>query len=475
MSGAARASFEELAVLPQTLAGMEAHTPVLLGFSGGADSSALLHFLASESRRIGFPLFVCHLHHGIRGAEAERDLRFCEERAREYGLALIVGRADVPARAAETGESLEEAARAERYAFFARVMQERSIPLLATAHHADDHMETLLFRLSRGTGPRGLCGISTARPMEGGCLTRPLLALSRAQIEDYCERHGVRYVTDSTNRDTQYARNRIRAEVLPVLKELFPGAETRVLRLSRELSEDCAYLDSLAESFVRAHATHDTFPVSPLQSAPLPVRRRALSLWAERACARLLAVHADALLRLASDATPAMEVALPGDFVCARHGALLVIEKEREREAVRPRLPLCEGMQRLPFCGVTVFAERIGANIKIHNSSMSPYIILKSDFDIIKSGLYWRVREDGDVILLRGMHRKLRRLQAQAGIPVRLRERMPLLCDGEGVLWAPGIGARDGAEVTDTEQEGLLIRISSEHEDTPFGTTLPIN
>ena len=141
--------FEDLARIPQELATLEENTPVLLGLSGGADSSALLHWLDGERRRRGFALYVCHLNHGIRGAEAERDERFCASLAEKYGLALIKGFADVPARAKESGESLETAAREERYAFFARVMEERRIPLLVTAHHADDQLETMLFRFGR--------------------------------------------------------------------------------------------------------------------------------------------------------------------------------------------------------------------------------------------------------------------------------------------------------------------------------------
>ncbi len=461
MSGTEERAFASLVRLPHALAGVGENSPVLLGFSGGADSSALLHWLAGESRRIGFPLILAHLDHGIRGAEAERDRRFCEEIAREYGLEICIGYADVPARAASRGESLEEAARDERYAFFAQIMRAREIPLLATAHHADDHLETVLFRLSRGTGAHGLCGISPARRFGNGWLTRPLLSLTRAEIEDYCAKQGIRYVTDSTNADGSYARNRIRAEVLPVLESLFPGAAQRSLHLSEQLREDGEYLDTLAKDLVARHATDDTFPIPPLMSSPIPVRRRALGLWTRARCGRVLSVHEAALWRLLTDATPHMEVALPGELVCTKEKDCLVIGDALSRETVCLHLPLCEGMQKIPGTDACAEVMRIGEGIKIHNSSMSPYIILKSDFDIIKSGLYWRVREDGDVIRLRGMHRKLRRLQAEAKIPARLRARLPLLCDREGVLWAPGIGARDG---TESEESGLLIRLIRDDE-----------
>jgi len=469
VSGAERC-LETLSRLPQLLAGLDAHTPVLLGFSGGADSSALLHWLAGESRRVGFSLTLCHLDHGIRGEEAERDRRFCERIAQAYGLEIVVGCADVPSRAAEAGQSIEEAARAERYAFFSRVMKERRIPLLATAHHADDQLETVIFRLARGTLSHGLAGISPMRPMEGGYVVRPFLAVTRAQIEDYCARHEIEYVQDSTNEDHSLARNRIRHEVIPVLEELFSGASGRSYALTAQLREDDEYLCTRAEALLSECVSKDGILAAQLLDAPLPVRRRALRAWACERVGGLLPVQEEALLRLVSDATPNMEVALSGDLVCLREGGLLRITQRNRTERVQMHLPLRMGLQTLTeqWCSET---ERVDDAKKIHNSSIFPCIILKNEFDIITKGLYWRQREDGDVLYLRGMHRKLRRLQAQAGIPVRLRERLPLLCDGEGVLWAPFVGARDGVE---SDSSGLLIRLTGT-EHTDFSGRVPMN
>ena len=465
MSGADR-SAELPFRLPHSLAGLDAHAPVLLGFSGGADSSALLHWLAEQSRRVGFSLTLCHLDHGIRGKEAERDRRFCERIARAYGLELIVGVADVPARASASGESIEEAARAERYAFFSRVMKEKNIPLLATAHHADDQLETLIFRLARGTGLHGLTGIAPVREMEGGYVVRPLLAVTRKQIEDYCAENEIEFVRDSTNEDLTVSRNRIRHEVIPVLEQLFSGVAGRSDALTAQLREDDEFLNALAAKLLAECASGDGLLAEPLEKAPLPIRRRALRAW----CHGLLPVQEEALLRLVSDATPRMEVALSHDLVCVREGGRLRILPKDRAPRVQLRLPFLQGVQAINGEWMSESAWVDDAK-KIHNSSICPWIILKNDFDIITKGLYWRLREDGDVIYLRGMHRKLRRLQAQASIPVRLRERLPLLCDGEGVLWAPFVGARDGVE---SEGAGLLIRLT-DTEDTDFSGRVPMN
>ena len=204
---------------PHALCGLPQDTPVLLGFSGGADSSALLHILLSMRERYGFSLTLAHLDHGIRGEEAARDRAFCEQVAATLGLDIVCRRRDVPSLAKESGASIEEAARSARYAFFADVMEERRIPILVTAHHATDNLETLLFRLMRGTGSRGLCGIRPFRPFACGFVVRPLLAISVGQIRSYCKERGIAFVTDSTNCDTAYTRNRIRRELLPLMEE----------------------------------------------------------------------------------------------------------------------------------------------------------------------------------------------------------------------------------------------------------------
>lgn len=457
--GEKQRSLETLARLPSALADADGKTPVLLALSGGMDSSALLHWLLSERRRLSFPLTLCHLDHGIRGEEAERDRRFCESLAREHGLPIVVGTSDVPARVARTGESLEEAAREERYAFFARVMRERGIPLLATAHHATDQLETVLFRLSRGTSLHGLSGMAPARPFGEGTLVRPFLSVTREEIAEYCEKHSIPFVEDSTNADPGVARNRLRQEVLPVLESTFSGVAQRVTSMTQRLREDEEYLDLLAGELLLSHARENELSLDALAHAPLPVCRRALRRWVTEACGKCLSVHEEALLRFLSDATPAMEVALPSECVCVREGATLRIYPRGGVGTLSPT-PLCLGSQELLGEWVAETVQNAGQTIKVHNSSTAAYIFLKKDFDIIKSGLCWRSRRDGDVLFLHGMHKRLRRLQAEAGVPVYLRPSIPLLCDGEGVLWAPGIGVRDGAEATRAEDVGLLIRLT---------------
>ncbi|MBQ8310881.1 MAG: tRNA lysidine(34) synthetase TilS [Clostridia bacterium] len=453
----------ERARTPQSLAGMPADTPVLLAFSGGADSAALLHRLSEWAQIYGFSLTLAHVNHGIRGEEALRDRTFCEACAEQYGLEICVLDADVPRLAGESGKGIEETAREVRYAYFERLMRERQIPLLATAHHADDNLETVLFRLARGTGVKGLSGIASARRFAGGTLTRPFLQVTKQEILAYCEANGVPFVTDGTNADPTYARNRIRMEVLPILEELFPGASRRVSRTAEELSEISEYLDAMGEALLQS-ARHDAgLGIEALVDAPAPLRKRALYLFAERACGSMIeAVHMDALLALCADPNAHAEVALPHDMIafCER-GMLCVGKRMRDAHSLAQfHIPLSHGVCDAGVTGIRVFAEKCENGIKVHNLSTAPYIILKEDFDIINKTLFWRLREDGDEILMGGMHRMLRRLQARAQIPVRLRDKLPLLCDAEGIVWAPFVGVRDGvSHTTEPTADGFMVGI----------------
>ena len=194
--------------------------PVLVALSGGADSVALLRVL----RELGYAVRAFHLNHCLRGAESDRDEAFCRTLCAQLGVELTVERVDVAAAAREQSKGVEETARRIRYARLHDAAQGAKI---ATAHTADDNLETMLFHLVRGTGPKGLAGIPPVR----GQIIRPLLQVERAQVETYLASLGQDYVTDSTNMDETYTRNRIRHTVVPALWAIQPSAAQAAARL----------------------------------------------------------------------------------------------------------------------------------------------------------------------------------------------------------------------------------------------------
>ena len=234
---------------------IEAGDEVILGLSGGPDSVFLLSVLKRLEQELAFHLSAVHVNHEIRGAEAERDLRFCEQLCRELSVPFTAVRADVPAYAGQHGLSLEEAGRILRYrALRARASELQKVsghPVkIAAAHHQDDQAETVLHNLFRGSGLRGLAGMDWER--DG--IIRPMLSVSRADILEALSEEGLSYVTDSTNQDLSYERNRIRGRILPEARVINQRAAEHIAETAELLREADRVLSDEAEKFLDSHA-----------------------------------------------------------------------------------------------------------------------------------------------------------------------------------------------------------------------------
>lgn len=447
-------------VSPHTLSHLPPNTPVLLALSGGPDSRVLLHLLAADAQKNGYVLHTAHVHHGIRGKEADRDEQFCQELASAYQCCHHVLRADIPSIAKQTGESLEMAARRIRYDFFWQVMREHAIPLLATAHHADDNMETVLLRLCAGSSTLGLSGISAVtEPMDGCYVVRPLLEATREEILSYCRAEHLIAVSDSTNDDLSYRRNRIRAEVIPALSRVVPHPQNQVLRTCRQLREDDDYLSDLARArYQDALRTDGTLSLDILQATPPPICKRLLWIAVRQIApnARLQLCHTEALLHIIRCGRGMSD--LPGDLRAEVDG--LTLRLLPHASPASPRLVDCfpltlsPGTTVLPSLGLTIDVQETDvSNVESEQSQKfilkpqnvyNPFIHATLTFDTIIDGAYFRLRDGGDTILLRGMHRRVRKLQNAHAVPPFVRERLPILCDRDGILWVPFVGVRDG-------------------------------
>lgn len=447
----------------QLPAGYAGDTPVLVAFSGGADSALLLHLL----HRAGIRLYAAHVHHGIRGAEADADLDFCRQTCRKLGIPLFAVRINAPALAKRQGQSVETAAREARYRHFARLMKRHNIPLLATAHHADDNMETLLFRLCRGTGTRGLCGIPSLAQLpstnkdEHLCVFRPLLHLTKQEILDACRSNGISYVTDATNACDDYARNRIRNRVVPELETLFSHPQHAAARLCRAVREDCDALDDMADALWRTHVTGNALPLDVLGAQPAALSKRLITrLYADATDCMAEAVHIDTVYALACAGIPA-SVSLPGKMRAVIDRDALRITPEVTAAPHAYMLPLehgfCEiaGTDMAIWCGVEKNQETV---TKQATNVYNLYTELQVRFDTIKGRIFLRPLRAGDRILQGGMHKKIRKLYGQVGVPLYLREQLPLLCDEDGVLAVPGICLRDGS-LPHPGEKTLYVRI----------------
>ncbi len=429
---------------PTDLTGLPEDTPILVAYSGGADSSALLHMMSAYGRQTGAPIYAAHVNHGIRGEEADRDEQFCIDTARALGVELFVCHANVPKEAKTRGESVETAARRIRYDFFDRIMKEREIPLLVTAHNADDNLETILHHLIRGSGLGGICGIPPCRACGAGTLVRPILGITRGEILAYCECHSLSFVTDSTNTDTDYTRNKLRAKVLPALREINPSAVKNAATLSENLRADELCLESMTDLFLEGFREGFSVETEKLCGSPDAIVGRALRrLFSELAEGAVLeSSHVEALKRLCERGVPHSSVRLPHNYEGVIEEGRLILRKFEDRPCVEP--------YRLSLEAGTVFISQTNCEIVIGPSQNKKNVYKKSillslDSATIKGTLIARNREAGDRIRMGGMRKSLKKLMSDKKIPLSLRTRLPVICDGDGILAVPMIGVRDGA------------------------------
>lgn len=432
---------------------------IAVGVSGGADSVALLRFLAALRPQFGWDLVVCHIHHGLRGAEADRDECFVRALAEQLGLPCAVSRIDAAALALRDHISVEEAGRMARYAFFAQTAGEGG--RIATAHTLDDSIETVLMNLVRGTGLRGLCGIPRIR----GNIVRPLLDCTRAEVEDYLGALGQPYCTDSTNLTDDYTRNRIRHDILPRLCELnpnFPGAMARMLP---RLAAQQALTDCLAaQSAQQLHAACGGLSRQGLSALPEPVCDRLLLRLLEQ---NRLPVSAAAVERMTETLRTGGKLDLAARswfFVAQGDLAAVIYAPPGGIPPVPVPLPQEETPVILPFSPqkslkLTLCNKIVANTSEKFNISLLKYAI---DCDRIRGYSFMRTRRPGDTFIIGKKQLSLGEAWAAAGIPALLRPALMVLADEQGVLWAEGIGSSSRAAVTENTKQYVIIECQEE-------------
>lgn len=429
---------------------------MIVAYSGGADSAVLLVLLAEYCGETGIPLTAVHVHHGIRGDEADRDVAACAAFCRARGIDLRTVQVDAPAYAASHGIGWEEAARILRYGALSDIADTLECPLIATAHSADDQLETLLFRLLRGTALDGLCGIPPVRDR----IIRPLLNCGAADIREMCREEGVVYVTDSSNADTAYTRNYIREEIVPRLAVIHPDPAAAVARTGALLRADSEYLRAQANAALE-DASSTSAPLERL--APLPdalLSRTVMILYENAAHTRrdLSSVHIRDVMRLVRRGGYG-RISLPGDVIAAVSAGRLSFTRRSDMPPVPPpdfELPLQMREHSFPEYGFGLRLEACSDGKKTAESTEKAEqykniyklsIRTSLPFATIKGTVYLRFRRAGDTVRFGGMTRSVKKLLNAAGIPPEARGCLPVVCDDAGILWIPGFPPRDADAV----------------------------
>lgn len=433
---------------------------VCVCFSGGVDSSVLLRILLSVREELGIHLSACHFNHQIRGENADRDEAFCASICRELCVPFFRGGADVPALARECGKSLEEAARDARYAWFSSLGKKERIDRFATAHHKNDQAETVVFHLLRGTTVAGLRGI----PPRRGDIIRPLLGLSRAEIEAYAREHEIPFCMDETNASECHTRNYIRHTLFPAMERVNPAAMEAITRLSRYAMEDEEAFNALLPPFANPQ------PVAGLSTAIL--RRVAARNFTAYTGGSLCYRHLDAICLAARENRDAV-IGLTGGYRAVLTDGML------RYEVVSPvSLPplesgvLHEGETLLcgRFLRITVQKGEesfLGAQPEVPApcASDSKFIYnLSTEIPLSCDGIYgmirYRCRLAGDRLHLRGVNRSVKKLFSESRVPVSLRSYIPVFYDEAGILCIPFVGVADRAYVPEGKAPASLrIRV----------------
>jgi len=418
---------------------------VTVALSGGADSMALLYALNSLKEKLNIKLNAAHLNHMIRGEEALRDEEFVKVQCKKLGVQLFCERADIPKIARECSISTELAARQVRYEFLERV----SKGVIATAHTSSDNLETVLFNLSRGSALGGLCGI----PFKRERIIRPLMLCSRAKVEEYCKANNISFVTDSSNLTDDYTRNKIRHNIVPVLKEINPSVEQSVLRMCENLKEEDDFLNSLAEEYVLKNTRSDgKLSLAGFTVIHTAVAKRIIKLYFEsqREDISLESIHINEILRVALKGG---KTSIPKDCYAVASVTELFIEgNENIGENIQFSVELVE-------CDATDLKNIQKVNSLLLNNSL--------DCDKIKGKLICRTRCAGDNIRLknRGCTKSLNKLMSENKIPTDLRDKMPVIADDDGVVWVYGLGVSQRCTTTDKTKRVLKINVEKIKEN----------
>jgi tRNA(Ile)-lysidine synthase len=461
---------------------------VVAAVSGGADSVALLAALEGMAPALGFRLGAAHLDHGIRGTRAARDAAFVRRLCRRLGVPLVEGHADVPALARRRKLSLEAAAREARYGFLARAARRlaRGGPVcVAVAHTADDQAETVLLRLFRGAGPRGLAGMAHDTLLRGVRVIRPLLDVPRAAVTVYLNARGLRWREDETNRDPAFLRNRIRRRVLPLLEsQVNPQVRAALRRTAEILREDDQWMDAMARSILRrclappeAHGAGGALRLGPLRRRPTAALWRVLRLWLASAgvpadAAGLRAV--ERVARLASSPQASGAVSLGGRIRVRRAGATLLAEQAASgaRPGRGEMPPAGPGRVRVRTPGETaVLAGGLAvhawvapgiARTRPRGPGALPARATLGLEAVGRRALFVRAWRPGDRMRPLGLggSRKLQDIFTDAKVPLQRRRDVPVFeCAGR-IVWVPGYRVAEGWEAHDPRQPALQLRVA---------------
>lgn len=396
---------------------LEKGDKVLVGLSGGADSMCLTHMLYMMSEELDITVGAAHLNHNIRGNDALSDAAASEKFAQDLGICFHLKSANVPEYAKDNNLSDELAGREIRYSFFEELKQKYGYTKIATAHNKNDNAETILMNFMRGTTLQGLCGI----PVERDGIIRPLIETDRCDIEKYCEDNNLNYVTDKTNLEEIYTRNKIRINLIPEIRNLFnPNFVDTVTRNSEILKAENDYIASVADKVYKEKVTDNVVSVDVINNSHIAVSRRVINKMLNSLCKDVTASAVEDVVRLCRAAKTGKSIAL--------HGGVIA-EIEYDKLVISPKTKTVTEFRYCLKENQGVFIEELGKfafleKCTVMDDKYAIYFSADTSDEIV-----FRNRRSGDIFQPCGMkgRKKVKDLFIDDKIPRKVRSEIPII------------------------------------------------
>jgi tRNA(Ile)-lysidine synthase len=461
---------------PRILGFIQEHCPIpsqsrlLVAVSGGPDSVCLLHVLVKLKKELDIELHAVHLNHQLRGAESDTDAQYVFDLAQSLNVPVTIAKRDVAGYQARKHISLEEAAREVRYNFLAQTAKALGASQVAIGHTRDDHIETILMHLIRGSGTRGLQGLAPHVKWQTAdaviTIVRPLLEVSRKETQGYCQEYNLTPRLDSSNLSLSPLRNRIRLRLLPLLKSYNPRIANALLRTAHIAADDVAFLeeagDRLWHQVAQRRENTIILDKEPFLTLPPALKRQVLRMSLEKLIGNLKDIEARHIEEImnALSKPAGRSLSLPG-------GLTFTIEYNRyligeDSLALSPLPPLEQELTLIIPGETTLAGWHVVANITNREQMVEKGDSLTAHFDFDKTGdrLAVRNRKPSDRFCPLGMSqpKKLNEFMIDAKIPRLWRKRVPIVCSPQQIIWVVGWRIDDRVKVTENTKRVLCLK-----------------
>jgi len=404
---------------------------VLIGVSGGADSIALLEFFVSVKEKYDLDICVAHIEHGIRGEDSVNDAEFVENYCKKLGVNFYLKTIDAPNLAKKAKMGVEEYSRMARYDFFNTIECDK----IATAHNLTDNIETLLFRLARGTGLKGACSIPAVR----GKIIRPFIEVSSGEIRKWCNDNNIPYRVDCTNSDSAYSRNLIRLEILPLFEKLNANYQDNIENFISDVNEDYAFIDDYVKSIYPVIVKNNEIDLTKLNELDLSIKKRILIMFFDENGYSLSRIHLQSVI----------DITLKSGKSQIKENVFAISAKGKIRIA--------------KFNDLNKKDEFVTKILNI-DEFKDKNIDFYCDCDKIVGNIIIRAKQAGDRIKPAGRNvsKTLKKLFNESAYPIEKRDKKIVVCDDFGIVGVIGLCADERVKVDSNTAKILTIKLPSE-------------